>query len=149
MTRRTVRRLALRTAVPVLLVLALALGAAGRVAFAQAARSQRITLPTNHLLRPTGDRNSLAIAPDGGRFAYVSNNRLYLKLIGQGDPAEIAGTAVRQGISSPIFTPDGQAIVFWSAEDGGALERIAVAGGTPAKICAADNPYGLAWGASG
>ena len=136
-------------AVPVLLVLALALAAAGHVAFAQPARSQRIALPASHLLRATGDRNSLAIAPDGSRFAYVSNNRMYLKPIGPGEPTEIAGTAVRQGISNPIFTPDGQAIVFWSAEDGGALERIPVAGGTPTKISAAENPYGLAWGANG
>ena len=138
----------LATACPVLLALVLG-AAAGRAALAQAARVQRVTLPPNHLLRPTGDRNSLAIAPDGSRFAYVANNRLYLKPVGQGEATEISGTAVRQGISNPLFTPDGQAVVFWSAEDAGVLERIPVGGGTPTKICAADNPHGLAWGLGG
>ncbi|MGB7220616.1 MAG: hypothetical protein WBD07_17590 [Vicinamibacterales bacterium] len=116
---------------------------------AQAGRAPRITLPPNQLLRPTGDRNSLAIAPDGSRFVYVANNRLYVKPVRQGEATEIAGIAERQGLSNPLFTPDGQAIVFWSAEDGGALKRIAVGGGTPVRICAADNPYGLAWGTGG
>ena len=138
----------LATACPALLALVLG-AAAGRAALAQAARVQRVTLPPNHLLRPTGDRNSLAIAPDGSRFAYVANNRLYLKPVAQGEATEISGTAVRQGISNPVFTPDGQAVVFWSAEDAGVLERIPVGGGTPTKICAADNPYGLAWGLGG
>ena len=133
----------------VLLVAWVLAGAAGREVFAQAARAPRITLPPNHLLRPTGDRNSLSIAPDSSRFVYVANNRLYVKPVGQGEAVEISGTAIRQGVSNPLFTPDGQAIVFWSAEDGGALERIPASGGTPSKMCAADNPYGLAWGSTG
>ncbi len=134
---------------PILLLVLLIAGAQRRELVAQAGRAPRITLPPNQLLRPTGDRNSLTIAPDGSRFVYVANNRLYVKPVGQGEATEIAGTAGRQGLSNPLFTPDGQAVVFWSAEDGGALKRIPVSGGTPAQICAADNPYGLTWGTGG
>jgi Tol biopolymer transport system component len=118
-------------------------------AFAQTAPPQRVTLPDKHLIRPADDRLGLAISPAGDRFVYVSNRRLYLKPLAQGEPVEITGSASNEGVSSPLFTPDGQAIVYWTGAQGGTLHRINVGGGMPTTIGQAENPFGLAWGPNG
>lgn len=110
-----------------------------RELFAQAGQIPRLTLASNQLLRPTEDRNSLAIRPDGRRFAYVANNRLYLENGEPGEATEIAGSAVQQGVSSPLFSPDAQTVVFRSAQNGRGIKSIPV-GGAAKQICAADNP---------
>ncbi len=130
-------------------VVGVAAGQANGQAIRQATAQQRITLPDGHLIRPVDDRPGLAMAPAGDLFVYVANNRLYLRRLDQGDPTEIRGTLTEEGLSSPLFTPDGQAVVYWSGAQGGRLQRIGVAGGTPITLAPADNPFGLAWGSNG
>lgn len=125
------------------------ISAMGAPASAQNAVSARVTLPQAHLIRPAGDRPGLAIAPAGDRYVYIANNRLFLQRLPQGEPVEIAGTASEEGLSSPLFAPDGQSVVYWSGAQGGTMRRIAVGGGTPTTIGQAENPFGVAWGASG
>ena len=111
----------------------------------QAQRSQRVTLPAAHAIGGI-DRTAIAMSPDGSRFAYAANARLYVRSVAAGMPTEIAGTAIGQGASSsPLFSADGRSIVFWSSSDG-TIKRIPVAGGTATAIATVDNPFGMSWG---
>ncbi len=94
------------------------------------------------------NRQFVGMSPDGARMVYMANNRLYLRSIWELEPKAIAGTEVPQGLRSPVFSPDGQSIVFWSGADN-TLKRISVSGGAAVTICAADNPLGISWSADG
>ncbi|OFV92867.1 MAG: hypothetical protein A3G76_16550 [Acidobacteria bacterium RIFCSPLOWO2_12_FULL_65_11] len=110
---------------------------------AQTPRSQGITLPVDQAFT-NADRQVVAMSPDGTRFAYVANARLFMRTVGDGQPVEIAGTAIAQGVSSPVFSPDGRSMAFWSGADR-MLKRIAVSGGAATTIGEADNPFGMSW----
>jgi serine/threonine-protein kinase len=60
----------------------------------------------------------------------------------------IPGTEVLQGVTSPVFPPDGQSIAFYSSADR-TLKRIVISGGAAVTICPADNPLGMSWGKDG
>ena len=47
-------------------------------------------------------------------------------------------------VMSPVFSPDGQWIVFFSFRDS-TLKKIAMTGGAPLPICKSDPPFGLTW----
>jgi serine/threonine-protein kinase len=85
------------------------------------------------------DFPSVAIAPDGSRFAYVGNRggqtQLFVRSMDAVEPVPVAGTA---NATSPFFSPDGQWIAFFA---GGQLKKVAVAGGAPITLC--DAPVGL------
>ncbi len=103
-----------------------------------------VVLPSNQQFT-NADRRVVAFAPDGSRFVYVANQRLYIEAATGGLPNEIPGTASPQGVSNPVFSPDGQSIAYWSGTDG-SLKRIGVAGGTATTIARVDNPFGMSWG---
>jgi serine/threonine-protein kinase len=50
----------------------------------------------------------------------------------------------RRGITTPFFSPDGRWVGFWEGTDG-KLKKIAVSGGAPVTLCAAENPFGATW----
>jgi hypothetical protein len=56
-----------------------------------------------------------------------------LKPIGNAPAVPIPGTETPQGITNPVFSPDGRSIAFWSAGDQ-TLKRIPVTGGTPVAL---------------
>lgn len=89
-------------------------------------------------------RPMIAISPDGSRIAYVANNQLYLRSMDDVAARPITGTGDPAGVSTPVFSPDGQSLVFWSAADS-TLKKIAVGGGVPVTICEAPNPWGMTW----
>jgi len=93
-------------------------------------------------------RPLLAISPDGTQVVYVANQRLYLRRMSEPDARPIPGTETLDEVTSPVFSPDGQYIVFWSGADH-TLKRIAVSGGTPFTICPAEPLFGMSWGANG
>jgi serine/threonine protein kinase/Tol biopolymer transport system component len=93
-------------------------------------------------------RPLLAISPDGTQVVYVANRRLYLRPRSEPEARPIAGTEGSAGVASPVFSPDGQSIAFWSAADR-TLKRIAVSGGTAVTICPADPVWGVTWGTDG
>jgi serine/threonine-protein kinase len=93
-------------------------------------------------------RPVLAISPDGTHVVYVANQRLYLRRMSAEEPRPIPGTETAAGVSSPVFSPDGQSIVFWSADDQ-TLKRISVTGGTASTICQAAPLFGMSWGPEG
>jgi serine/threonine-protein kinase len=91
-------------------------------------------------------RQLLAIAPDGSKFVYVANRRLYLKQLRELTSTVIPGTDLGgSGVLNPVFSPDSGSLAFYSAADAN-LRRIAVSGGASVSIGAIDAPLGMSWG---
>jgi len=95
-------------------------------------------------------RRLLAVAPTGDAFAYVANQQIYLRRMGDLDATPIRGSNV-----DPLditFSPDGQWIAFFAPLTVNAslnnctLYKIAVTGGVPVPILAGVvNPGGMHW----
>jgi serine/threonine-protein kinase len=92
-----------------------------------------------HLTNP--GRSLVALSPDGSRVAYVANRSLYLKTMWDRDPVQLVAPGLG-GVTSPVFDPEGRWIAYWFDR---ALYKVAVTGGTPVKLCGADNPVGMSW----
>jgi Tol biopolymer transport system component len=104
-------------------------------------------LPDDQGFTRTG-RRVIAISPDGSRLAYVANQQLYVRKMDERDGVAVSGTNTNP--SEPVFSPDSESIVYWSAGataagEAGYLWRIPVSGGTPTRLCDANNPTGLSW----
>ena len=87
-------------------------------------------------------RSLVAISRDGRRLAYVANLRIYLRGFDESEARPIPGTDTDP--SSPVFSPDGEWVAYWSSD--GALKKIRLAGGTPVELTKAANPLGVSWG---
>src|SRR5262249_34304939 len=86
-------------------------------------------------------------SPDGTRLAYIANNQVFLRSLGEMEARPIAGnpgTTQSQSPSDPFFSPDGQWVGFYSRDDF-ALKKIAVTGGAPVAICKTDAVSGVSW----
>jgi Tol biopolymer transport system component len=90
-------------------------------------------------------RQVVAISPDGTRMAYVANQHLYLKTLADADARPISGLPAG-GVTSPVFSPDGQWLAYWSL---GTLSKVAISGGPPVKLAELDNPLGMSWSGDG
>ena len=103
---------------------------------------QQITVANNQ---------TLAVSPDGTRLVYVANNQLYLRSMSDLEARPIPGTQ-QTGSSpfTPVFSPDGQSIAFFSQADR-AVKKIAVSGGAAVTICPVDETrvLGMTWGNAG
>ncbi len=139
-----------RRAALVLVGVALGAGAAAGLWKLQASPAVEVTrfaivLPPGQSLT-TNNRQAVALSPDGTRIVYVSQGRLYLRSMSEIEARAMAGT---DGASNPVFSPDGQSLVFWTAVDR-TLKRIALSGGVPITICQiAVAPSGITWGDDG
>lgn len=122
------------------------LAAAGRVVALQKPGAA-FKLPEGQQFTNTG-RQLVSISPDGAQMVYVANTQLFLNRLGQPQSTPIQGTQATQGITNPVFSPDGRSIAYWSAADQ-SFKRIGVEGGTPATIFRGMNPYGMSWSAGG
>jgi serine/threonine-protein kinase len=89
-------------------------------------------------------RRVVAISPDGTQLVYVANQQLHVRSISDLQARPIAGTQVTLGIVTPVFSPDGQSVAFYSAADQ-TLKRIALTGGVPVTICPATELLGIRW----
>jgi serine/threonine-protein kinase len=86
---------------------------------------------------------AIAISPDGSRFAYKTENGLYLRFMNELDARLVPGT---EGAQKPFFSPDGRWIGFIS-EAGKKLKKISINGGPPVPIADIDESVGfLSWG---
>jgi tRNA A-37 threonylcarbamoyl transferase component Bud32 len=99
-----------------------------------------VTLPP--LVIPTP--SSVAISPDGMRLAYLASRsgastRLFVRRLDQPGATELAGT---EGAANPIFSPDGQWLVYF---DGNRLKKISVNGGAAVPLIEAAIFAGAAW----
>jgi serine/threonine-protein kinase len=88
----------------------------------------------------------VAISPDGTNVVYVANQRLYLRPMSGLEARAIPGS--EGNVSSPVFSPDGGTVAFYSVGEG-ALKRVDIAGGAPVTIAKMDRPFGLSWSEQG
>ena len=88
--------------------------------------------------------SAVAISPDGQVLVWVGVNgaatQLFSRHLDELEARPIDGT---EGGLAPFFSPDGEWIGFWADEK---LKKIAVRGGAPQTICAADHVHGASWG---
>jgi dipeptidyl aminopeptidase/acylaminoacyl peptidase len=109
------------------------------------AEVREVSLPEGHdFTNP--ERQPFALSPDGTRIAYLAHATLFVKPVGDGPPMVVPGPLAGRGVANPVFSPDGQTILYW-AQDGSVLQRVPAGGGTPTTICKVDLPYGMSWGA--
>ena len=87
-------------------------------------------------------RPVVAVAPDGRFFIYEVKEGLYLRSMNGLEPQLVSGPEETQ--INPFVSPDGQWIGYFTAA--GQLKRIAVNGGTPVTVSAAELPSGASWG---
>ena len=94
----------------------------------------------------TSSRQFLTISPDGTRIAYEDNTRVYVRSLSDAEARPVPGTEDPRaaGLSNPVFSPDGESIVYTSGAER-ALKRIPVAGGAAITICPIDAPFGVSW----
>ena len=90
-------------------------------------------------------RNALAISPDGTRVVYLAGDvapAFYLRALDSTGVRLIPGT-VGAG-NSPVFSPDGQWLTFWSPAES-ALKKVATSGGTAITLAHVEAPRGISW----
>ena len=79
-------------------------------------------------------------------MVYVANQRLFLRSLSELEARPIQGSdspgITLNGVSSPVFSPDGRSIAYW---DQGAIKRIAIGGGTAVTLCQSDRLWGMSW----
>jgi eukaryotic-like serine/threonine-protein kinase len=89
-------------------------------------------------------RHWFAISRDGRQMAYLTNDRLYVRPLSQFDAKLVIGGESRQALQEPVFSPDGQSIVFYSGNDR-MLKRIATGGGPAIGLSQTRQPAGITW----
>src|SRR5262245_57292987 len=108
------------------------------------------TLPESQQFAPF--LQLMAISRDGSRMVYGVNQRLYLKSMSDLAARPIAGTDMEEAgnIGNPVFSPDGESIVYWSRAAGmpsdmGALKRIRLDGTAAVTLAQVKLPLGMSW----
>ena len=122
---------ALPVAIAVVLTAAASTGVNRWLSTAQPAQVVRFSFPAADF-RSTN--LALAVSPDGTRIVYVGaigidRTQLILRTLSEPDARPIAGSALRGLIYSPVFSPDGRFVAYYSLTER-ALKKIAVDGGT-------------------
>ena len=102
----------------------------------------------------SGNRQAVAISPDGTRVVYAANSQLYVRSINELETRPIPGTENKAvlGLFHPMFAPDGQSIAFFSQADTPSaygLKRVPIVGGAASTIGTTEPPLGASWGQEG
>ena len=92
------------------------------------------------------NQQNLALSTDGTALAYVANNQVYVRSMPDRAARPIAGTQQTPSPYSPVFSPDGRSIAFYSQSER-AIKKIAVSGGAAVTICPTENAFGMTWDA--
>jgi serine/threonine-protein kinase len=103
----------------------------------------RVT-PSGAWQTPTA--RTVAISPDGSRFAYASEGWLWVRSLDAMDPVRMLGTEGAGG--EPFFSPDGEWVAFFDVNTG--LRKVRARGGAVSTIVVnAGRQLGGSWGANG
>jgi serine/threonine-protein kinase len=97
---------------------------------------------------PAGNRQRLAVSPDGTLLVYAANSQLYLRSMSDLEARPIPGTRQASPPVDPVFSPDSRSIAFYAPVDN-TIKKIAVSGGAAVTICPADVLFGLRWNTDG
>jgi eukaryotic-like serine/threonine-protein kinase len=131
--------------------------AAGLLGFVAATRFRPVAVPEVTRVSMTlpegqrfdvGGRRRLAISRDGKQMAYIAGDHLYVRALSQLEPKLLVSEGKLQGIQEVVFSPDGQWIAYYSADER-TFKRIATAGGTAIPLAQVANPAGATWGSDG
>jgi serine/threonine-protein kinase len=117
-----------------------------RTSDAAAIAKTLIALPGDLKLSSPDTAYPLALTSDGTRLAFVAEregrSELFIRDLGALEPKAVPGAT---GAMHPFFSPDGQWVGFFA---GGSLQKVAVAGGAPLRVCNVSSvSLGAAWGA--
>ena len=93
-------------------------------------------------------RHLIALSPNGAQLVYAANTQLFRRSMADFNLQAIQGTEHNQGVTDPVFSPDGQSLIFYATESR-TIKKVPIGGGAAVTICAADSPYGLSWGPDG
>jgi eukaryotic-like serine/threonine-protein kinase len=102
------------------------------------------SLPAGQSIRLPATRHVVAVSRDGQQVVYVTEAGLQLRSVSSLDVRTVRGTEALGAVTSPVFSPAGDAIAFWTPLDR-TIKRIPIAGGEAVSIVAADDPYGMSW----
>ena len=93
---------------------------------------------------------SLAVAPAGDSVVFSAQEaeppherQLWRRSLTDYEMTPLDGT---EGAVHPVFSPDGQWIAFFAGD--GTVKKVLLAGGAPMDLAAANEPWGLSWGAN-
>ena len=107
-----------------------------------------VPLPVGQTFVGATPRGVLALSPDGTQFVYAANKGLFLRLMSDPVVRAIQGTEYEQGVTDPVFSPDGRSLLFYVLNDR-TIKRMPVAGGVAKTMCQAEVLYGISWGPDG
>ena len=102
------------------------------------------SLPAGQSITLPATRHVVAVSNDGRQIVYVTDAGLQLRSMSSLDVRTIRGTEALGAVTTPVFSPAGDAIAFWTPLDQ-TIKRIPVAGGEAVSIAAAGDPYGMSW----
>jgi eukaryotic-like serine/threonine-protein kinase len=106
-----------------------------------------ITLPSGQQLAGLEDGSAVALSLDGTHLAYAARQgqiqQLYFRAMDRLEARPIPGT---EGASEPLFSPDGQWLVFFAS---GKLKKVSVNGGGALTLGDAFQPRGASLGSQG
>ena len=105
-------------------------------------------LPDGQAFVPATPRHVATLSPDGTRLVYAANTSLYLHAMSGFDAQLIQGTTHQQGVTDPVFSPEGGWLAFYAPENA-AIEKVPVSGGRVVTVCRADPVLGMSWGPDG
>jgi serine/threonine protein kinase/Tol biopolymer transport system component len=105
-----------------------------------------ILLPADQVLTQQAV-GGIAISRDGKNVAYIANNQIYVYDMSAGVARALPGTAGKD-ISTPVFSPDGEFLVFYELHslDDATLKRVPLAGGgTLRSLWEGPAPLSISW----
>jgi eukaryotic-like serine/threonine-protein kinase len=102
------------------------------------------SLPAGQSITLPATRHVVAVSRDGQRMVYLTDDGLQLRSMSSLDVQTIRGTEALGAVSTPAFSPGGDAVAFWTPLDR-TIKRIPVAGGEAVSIAVTDDPYGMSW----
>lgn len=116
-----------------------------------AARVTRFPLILQGDQQFTEEENGVVdVSRDGSQIVYAANNQLWLRDLDEMLARPIQGIDAEERPTYPVFSPDGQSLLYFSDRDV-QLKRISVVGGTPITLTdpIGDDPQGLSWSDDG